>query len=46
VSPEEYLAYTTEEKEKIKVQEYAKKLGGMEKGIAAIANEMRNSLPV
>lgn len=42
VSPEEYLAYTTEEKEKVKVQEYAKRFGSMEKGIAAIANEMRN----
>ena len=26
VSPEEYLAYTTEEKEKVKVQEYAEKI--------------------
>jgi conjugation system TraG family ATPase len=43
VSPEEYLAYTTEEKEKMKVQAYAAKFGGdIQKGIAALANEMRN----
>lgn len=40
VSPEEYLAYTTEEKEKVKVQEYASKFGSMEKGIAVLAAEM------
>jgi hypothetical protein len=43
VSPEEYLAYTTEEKEKIKVQAYTKKFGGdIQKGIMAMAEEMRN----
>jgi conjugation system TraG family ATPase len=43
VSPEEYLAYTTEEKEKVKVQAYAAKFGGdIQKGIAALAEEMRN----
>lgn len=36
VSPEEYLAYTTEEKEKIKVQEAAIKWGSIEKGIASL----------
>ncbi|MBA2761640.1 MAG: TraG family conjugative transposon ATPase, partial [Segetibacter sp.] len=36
VSPEEYLAYTTEETEKLKVMEYARKFGGMQKGIAAL----------
>ncbi|MBS1915563.1 MAG: TraG family conjugative transposon ATPase [Bacteroidetes bacterium] len=42
VSPEEYLAYTTEETEKIKVQQYAAKFGGdIRKGIAALAMEMR-----
>jgi conjugation system TraG family ATPase len=42
VSPEEYLAYTTEETEKIKVQHYAAKFGGdIQKGIAALAAEMR-----
>jgi conjugation system TraG family ATPase len=40
VSPEEYLAYTTEETEKMKVTEYAKKYGGIEKGISALAAEM------
>jgi conjugation system TraG family ATPase len=44
VSLEEYLAYTTEESEKVKVQAYAQKFGGdIAKGIAALANEMRNS---
>lgn len=43
VSLEEYLAYTTEETEKVKVNVYAKKYGSMQKGIAALANEMRNS---
>jgi hypothetical protein len=43
VSTEEYLAYTTEESEKVKVQQYAKKYGGdMKKGIAALALELRN----
>ncbi len=43
VSPEEYMAYTTEEKEKIKVQAYTKKFGGdIQKGIMAMAEEMRN----
>jgi conjugation system TraG family ATPase len=43
VSLEEYLAYTTEETEKVKVQAYAKKFDGdIRKGIAALANDMRN----
>lgn len=43
VSLEEYLAYTTEETEKVKVQTYAKKFDGdIRKGIAALANDMRN----
>ena len=41
VSLEEYLAYTTEESEKMKVASYAKKYGDMQKGIAALAAEMR-----
>jgi len=42
VSLEEYLAYTTEESEKIKVQSYAKKWGGdIRKGIAELANDIR-----
>lgn len=39
VSPEEYLAYTTEEKEKMQVQAYAAKYESLEKGIQALANE-------
>jgi conjugation system TraG family ATPase len=42
VSPEEYLAYTTEESEKVKVQEYAARFGGdIRKGIAALAQEIK-----
>lgn len=43
VSLEEYLAYTTEESEKVKVQEYAKRFGGVLKGIGYLANEMRSA---
>jgi conjugation system TraG family ATPase len=39
VSPSEYLAYTTEESEKVKVQQYAKKYGSIQKGIAMLAQE-------
>jgi conjugation system TraG family ATPase len=43
VSQEEYLAYTTEESEKVKVQKYTRQFGGdISKGIAAMANEIRN----
>lgn len=42
VSLEEYLAYTTEESEKIKVQEYINRWGGnRRKGIAELANDIR-----
>ena len=41
VSMEEYLAYTTEESEKTKMQAYAKKYGSIQKGIAMLAEEMR-----
>ena len=45
VSLEEYLAYTTEETEKVKVQGYARKFDGdIKKGIAALANDIRNGL--
>ena len=44
VSLEEYLAYTTEETEKVKVMQYAQKYGGIEKGIAAIASEAKKEL--
>lgn len=42
VSLSEYLAYTTEESEKIKVQQYAKKYGSIQKGIAMLAIELTN----
>jgi len=43
VSPEEYLAYTTEESEKVKLMQYAAKYGGdIAKGIAAMGDEIRN----
>lgn len=41
VSLEEYLAYTTEEREKVKVQQYAAEYGSIEKGIEALAMEMK-----
>jgi type IV secretory pathway VirB4 component len=37
VSPEEYFAYTTEEKEKIRVNEAASRSGSMEAGIKFLA---------
>ncbi|SDH53251.1 TraG family conjugative transposon ATPase [Mucilaginibacter gossypii] len=40
VSLMEYLAYTTEETEKVKVQQYAKKYGSIQKGIAMLAIEL------
>jgi len=42
VSLEEYLAYTTEETEKVKMQAYTKKYGSIQKGIAAMVANMRN----
>lgn len=42
VSIEEYLTYTTEESEKVKVQEYTEIYGSIQKGIAVLANEIRN----
>ncbi|RZM09095.1 MAG: TraG family conjugative transposon ATPase, partial [Pedobacter sp.] len=41
VSLEEYLAYTTEEREKLRVEEYARRYGSVQKGIAVLAKEMR-----
>jgi len=41
VSPEEYFAYTTEETEKVKMMQYSKLYGGIEKGIAALAEELK-----
>ncbi len=43
VSPEEYFAYTTEETEKVKVTQYAKKYGDVRKGIAALVADMKAS---
>lgn len=43
VSLEEYLCYTTEESEKIKVIEYAGRFGSIQKGIAALAEEIRST---
>lgn len=43
VSLEEYLCYTTEEKEKIKVQAYAEKYGSMKRGISMLANQIRSN---
>ncbi|GAA3772925.1 hypothetical protein GCM10022423_29160 [Flavobacterium ginsengiterrae] len=43
VSLEEYLAYTTEQSEKVKMNAYAQKFGGdIKKGIAAMAQELRH----
>ncbi|HCL05594.1 MAG TPA: conjugal transfer protein TraG [Chitinophagaceae bacterium] len=41
VSPEEYLAYTTEEKEKIRVVQMAESLGSVEAAIQKLTNEKR-----
>jgi type IV secretory pathway VirB4 component len=43
LSVEEYLAYTTEESEKLKVEEYAERYGSMEKGIRVLAEELRSN---
>jgi conjugation system TraG family ATPase len=43
VSLPEYLAYTTEESEKIKVQEYARKYGSIQKGIEMLAQDIQNN---
>ncbi|MBD3748577.1 MAG: TraG family conjugative transposon ATPase [Sphingobacteriales bacterium] len=45
VSLEEYLAYTTEQTEKVKLMEYATKFDGdIRKGIAAMAEDIRNKI--
>lgn len=41
LSPEEYFAYTTEGRERVKVLEYAAKHGSMENGIATLVREQR-----
>jgi len=43
VSLEEYLAYTTEEKEKVQVAQWTRKMGGdVKKGIAALAEHLKS----
>jgi conjugation system TraG family ATPase len=42
VSLEEYYAYTTEETEKLKVAEYSRKFGSIQKGIKMLAEEIRS----
>jgi len=41
-SEEEYLAYTSDEGDKVRVEEYAEKEGGLQRGIEALAAEMRS----
>lgn len=43
VSIEEYLAYTTEETEKVKVMRYAQKFKCIQKGITALADEINDA---
>ncbi|RZJ37489.1 MAG: TraG family conjugative transposon ATPase, partial [Chryseobacterium sp.] len=43
VSLEEYLSYTTEESEKIKVNQYAQRYGSIQRGIQVLAAEIRNT---
>ena len=43
VSMEEYLAYTTEEREKMHVHAYAKKYGSLKRGISILAKELRDA---
>lgn len=44
VSLEEYLAYTTEQSEKVKLFQYAEKFGGdLRRAIAAMAEDIRNA---
>jgi conjugation system TraG family ATPase len=41
VSTEEYLAYTTEQTEKMKVAAYGRRYGGIREGIQVLASELR-----
>jgi conjugation system TraG family ATPase len=41
VSPQEYYAYTTEESEKLLVQQYAKKYGSIQKGITMLVLDLQ-----
>ncbi len=40
-SEEEYLAYTSDEGDKVKIEEYTRKYGSVRQGIEALAREMR-----
>jgi len=40
-SEEEYLAYTSDEGDKVKIEEYAVRLGGIQRGIEVLAADMR-----
>jgi conjugation system TraG family ATPase len=40
-SPQEYYAYTTEQKEKVLVEQYARKHGSIQKGIAALVADLK-----
>jgi conjugation system TraG family ATPase len=42
VSLEEYLVYTTEESERVKVADYSRRRGGIRKGIPALAKDIRS----
>ena len=42
VSPAEYLTYTTEESEKVKVMQYIDKYGSVERGIQMLLADMEN----
>ncbi|HMI59455.1 MAG TPA: TraG family conjugative transposon ATPase, partial [Puia sp.] len=44
VSLEEYLVYTTEEREKEKLNEYSLRYGGIRKGVAALAADIKAGL--
>ncbi len=39
---EEYLAYTSEQREKVQIEAYAERYGGLGKGIEVLAEELRN----
>ncbi|GGH59785.1 conjugation system TraG family ATPase [Filimonas zeae] len=43
VSLEEYLCYSTEEREKVQVQAYAARYGSIQKGITALAQQLREA---
>ena len=42
-SPEEYYTYTTEQKEKTMVQQYAERYGSFQKGIEALVKELKKN---